>query len=80
MKGIPYNLIGEGLALVFLVMAFIEAEAKFRIVLVVSYLLTFLLSRLFPSATFYLICSISRLLIGVACFIYLKYHGYIGFR
>jgi hypothetical protein len=80
MKGIPYGAIGEGIAFILIVAAFIEAEAEGRVFLAASYLLTFLAQGLFPSRGLSLICHIARLMIGAGSFIYLKYQSSIGSR
>jgi len=77
---IPYAAIGEGIAIILIVYAFIESDTKGRIFLAVSYLLTFLLPSIFPSRILSVIGSLARLIIGAGCFIYLKYQGSIGWR
>lgn len=80
MRGIPYGAIGEGIAFILIVFAFIESDNKGRIILAVLYFVTFLLPSVFPSRILSLICSLARLFIGAGCFIYLKYQGSIGWR
>ena len=77
---IPYAAIGEGIALILIVFAFIESDNKGRIFLATSYFVTFLLPSIFPSKILFLIGSLARLFIGAGSFIYLKYQGYIGWR
>jgi hypothetical protein len=80
MRGIPYGAIGEGVAFILIVYAFVESDTKGRIFLAVSYVLTFLLPSVFPSRILSLIGFLARLLIGAGCFIYLKYQSAIGWR
>ncbi len=73
---IPYRLIGEGIALILFILAFIEAEAKGRIFLVSIFVLLFLFPLLFPSSIMSLLCLLARLAVGMGCYIFLKYRGY----
>jgi hypothetical protein len=57
------------------VMAFLEAQDKGRVFLIVSMSLTFLLPRIFPSITMTILCFVSRIMIAVGCLIYLKWQG-----
>jgi len=57
------------------VLAFLEAQVKGRIFLIVSVSLTFLLPRIFPSITMTILCFVSRIMIAVGCLIYLKWQG-----
>jgi hypothetical protein len=77
---IPYAAIGEGIALILIVFAFIESDSKGRIFLAAAYFVSFLLPSIFPSRIFFLIGSLARLFMGAGSFIYLKYQGYIGWR
>jgi hypothetical protein len=73
---IPYGLIGEGIALLLSILAFIKAEDKGRILLVTLWGLSFLLPIIFPSVVIIYVCFFLRLAIGMGCYIFLKYHGY----
>jgi hypothetical protein len=75
--GIPYALIGDLIALALIALAFYWAESEGRIFLIVIVSLTYLLPRLFPSGALSLICLIARYLIGICCYIYLKFTGQI---
>jgi hypothetical protein len=73
---IPYQLIGEIIALTLFILAFIEAEIKGRIFLVSVFVLLFLLPWLFPSRIMSLLSLITKLAVGMGCYIFLKYRGY----
>jgi hypothetical protein len=73
---IPYQLIGEIIALVLFIMAFIEAEVRGRIILVSIFVLSFLLPWLFPSRIISLLCLLAKLGIGMGSYIFLRYRGY----
>ena len=70
---IPYDEIGLGIALICIGMAFAEAEARGRILLVSLLVLSFLLPALITSSGLDLVCRIGRLVLGMICFIYWKY-------
>jgi hypothetical protein len=70
---IPYGAIGLVVALVFMALAFQEAEAGGRVVILAVLILSFLLPALFSSRTLELVCRIGRLLFGAGCYIYWKY-------
>lgn len=75
--GIPYGSIGTGVAIILIALAIYEAEIKGRIIILVLALLTFLLPVLFRTAVLNLICYIARLLLGIGCYIYLKWQNAI---
>ena len=75
--GIPYDLIGTGIAIILIALAIYEADIKGRIIILALTLLTFLLPALFRSAVLNLICYITRLLLGIVCYIYLKWQSTI---
>jgi len=77
---IPYAAIGEFIAIILAIVAFISAGDKGRIFLIVSFLLTICIQNLFPSRPISLICHLARLMIGIGSFIYLKLQGAIGSR
>lgn len=75
--GIPYDLIGTGIAIILIALAIYEADIKGRIIILALTLLTFLLPALLRKAVLNLICFIARLLIGIGCYIYLKWQNAI---
>jgi hypothetical protein len=70
---IPYDAIGLGIAVIFMVLAFLESEATGRIIIVAVFFVSFLLPTVFPSSTMTVICSVGRLLFGAGCFIFWRY-------
>jgi len=74
---IPYGTIGLGIALIFMGMAFSEADPTGRIVILSVLVLSFLLPALFSSRLLEVVCRIGRLFFGAGCYIYWKYkvHG-----
>ncbi len=75
---IPYGLIGEVIAGILSILAFIEAEEKGRILLIAVWALSFLLPVIFPSFIMRQVSPFLRLAIGIGCFVYLKYRGYFA--
>jgi len=61
-------------------MAFMEAQLKGRIFLVLIMSLSFLLPRFFPSTTMTILGLVSRVMTAVGCLIYLKWEGGIFSR
>ena len=57
------------------VLAFLEAQDKGRVFLIVSMSLSFLLPQIFPSRTMTILCFVSRIMIAIGCLIYLKWQG-----
>jgi len=74
---IPYTAIGTGVALILIALAVYEAESNGRIIILALALITFLLPFLFPSRILNLICYIARMLLGICCYIFLRYRGAI---
>jgi hypothetical protein len=70
---LPYADIGLLIAIVLMVLAFIESELKGRCVIVVALFISFILPRVFPSSLMTVICAVGRLLFAVCCFIFLRY-------
>ncbi|MCJ7587356.1 MAG: hypothetical protein MUQ00_05565 [Candidatus Aminicenantes bacterium] len=70
---IPYSSIGLGIALIFIGLAFYEAEATGRIVILSAFALSFILPALFSSYVLSVVCRIGRLVLGIICFVYWKY-------
>jgi len=70
---IPYQQIGEGVAFILIIVAFIEAENKGRIIIAALFLSTLILPALFHLPSPKLIGTVARLLIGTGCYIYHKY-------
>ena len=75
---IPYELIGQGVALLLSILAFFQAEDKGKILLVSLWVLSFMLPLFFPSLIIGRIGPFLRLAIGIGCFVYLKYQGYFS--
>jgi hypothetical protein len=73
---IPYAMIGEVIALVLFIMAFIEAETRGRIFLVSIFVMLFLLPWLFPSSIASLLCLVAKLAVGMGCYIFLRTRKY----
>ena len=70
---LPYADIGLLVAIVLMVLAFLESALKGRIVIVVVLVISFILPIVFPSSIISVICSVGRLLFAVGCFIFLRY-------
>jgi ABC-type glycerol-3-phosphate transport system permease component len=68
----PYAAIGTIIALGMMAYAFYEAENRGRLVILVLASATFIIPELFSTSTIGLICYISRILIGIGCYIYVK--------
>jgi hypothetical protein len=72
---IPYDAIGLGIAVIFMVLAFLISELTGRIVIIGFLLISFILPAIFPSLTMSVICSVGRLLFGAGCFIFWRYRS-----
>jgi hypothetical protein len=60
--------------------AFLDAQIKGRVFLIVSMSLTFLLPQIFPSRTMTIFCFVGRIMIALGCLVYLKWEGGIFSR
>ena len=74
-KGIPYGLIGEILALALAVLAFSMAENKGRIIIATVMISLFVLPHLIPSTALSIICFAGRMAFGIGCLLYIKWRG-----
>ena len=70
---IPYGVIGLGIALTFIGLAFSEAEATGRVVILSVVVLSFVLPAIFPSYALSVICRVGRMIFGAFCFVYWRY-------
>ena len=70
---IPYGTIGLGIALIFIGLAFHEAETTGRIVILSVLALSFILPALISSYALEVVCRIGRLVFGACCYVYWKY-------
>ncbi len=66
-----YGIIGNVIAVGLAVKAFIGAEVRGRIVILVLIGATFLAPRLFPGRSVSLIAFIARLVVGIGCYFFL---------
>jgi hypothetical protein len=69
---VPYQLIGTIIALGIMAYAFYEAETTGRLIILGLASATFLIPKIFPASAVGLICYVTRILIAIACYIYLK--------
>lgn len=73
--------IGEIVALVFIVYAFVEVSYKWKIILGISVLGTLILPKILAFIPYiYLFSFLGRILIGMICFMWLKTRGKIQIR
>jgi hypothetical protein len=72
---IPYDAIGLGIAVIFMILAFLISELTGRIVIIGFLLISFILPAVFPSMVMSVICSVGRLLFGAGCFIFWRYRN-----
>jgi|WetSurMetagenome_2_1015567.scaffolds.fasta_scaffold07843_4 hypothetical protein len=72
---IPYDAIGLGIAVIFMILAFLISELTGRIVIIGFLLISFILPAIFPSIAMSVICSVGRLLFGAGCFIFWRYRN-----
>lgn len=73
--------IGEIVAAVFYIYAFIEASEKWKIILGISVLCTLISPRILSFIPYiYLFSFLGRMLIGMICFMWLKARGKIQVR
>ncbi len=70
---IPYGGIGLGIALIFIGLAFYEAEATGRIIILCVLALSFILPAIASSYALGVVCQIGRLVFGACCYVYWKY-------
>jgi hypothetical protein len=75
---IPYDAIGLGIAVIFMVLAFLISELTGRIVIIGFLLISFILPAIFHSLTMSVICSVGRLLFGAGCFIFWRYRNAVS--
>ena len=68
------TLIGNVASVVLAVWAAYEADGAGRLVIAVLLVLSFLISKLWPGIVVSLICFVGRVLLGIGCLIYLKWH------
>lgn len=73
-------LIGEILAAYFYIYAFIEASHKWKIILGICLLCTFIVSMFSFIPYMYLFSLLGRISIGIICFMWLKAKGKIKMR
>jgi len=70
-----FGIVGNVVAVVLAVKAFVEAGAGGRIALLVLMGATFLAPRVFPGLIVSQVAFIVRMLVGIGCFVFLKYRG-----
>ncbi|MCX6575566.1 MAG: hypothetical protein NTV82_04125 [Candidatus Aminicenantes bacterium] len=71
------TLIGNVLSVVLAVWAVYEADGPGRLIIIALLVLTFLIPALWSASLVSLICFIGRLILGIGCFIYLKWQRVI---
>jgi len=71
------TLIGNVASVVLAVWAAYEAEGPGRLIIIALLVLTFLIPALWSASLVSLICFIGRLILGIGCFIYLKWQRVI---
>jgi hypothetical protein len=57
------------------VYAFLNAEAKGRVIMTVILALLFILPLLFTASAIYWICYAGKIILGLSCFLYIKGKG-----
>jgi len=67
------NLIGNVAAIVLACWAAYEADGSVRLIIMALLVLTFLIPALWSAALVSLICFVGRIVLGIGCFIYLKW-------
>jgi hypothetical protein len=72
---IGFRLIGDGLAILLCILAFIDADMKVRIFILAYLVSSFALPNIFHSSLLSNICFFARIGLGVGCYIYLRYRG-----
>ncbi len=72
---IGYRLIGDGLAILLCILAFIETDKKGKTFILAYLALSFALPTFFHSPLFSNICYFARIGLGIGCYIYLRYQG-----
>lgn len=72
-----YRLIGDILALLLTILAFIEATKKGRIFILTYLALSFALPVIFHSTLISNVCFFARIGLGIGCYIYLRFFGYL---
>jgi len=72
---IPYALIGNIVAAVFIIAAFLAAEARGRIAIVVLAAATFVVPKLSASSTVDIVCFTARILLAIGCALYVKWRN-----
>ena len=68
------------LVVILVVLAFLNAEGRLRIILVVSLLLLLFLPTLFPGRVLFWVVYIGKVIFGCACYVFLKGQGFWSFR
>jgi len=75
---LPYAEIGTGIALILVIWGIYDSEGKARLIILALALPLFLLPLFVSSAVPRLICFVGRLLLGIGCYIYIKYQNSVG--
>jgi hypothetical protein len=75
---IPYAEIGTGIALILVIWGILASEGMARLIILALALPLFLLPMFISSAAPRLICFVGRLLLGIGCYIYIKYQNTAG--
>ena len=70
------GLIATAFALTCIALAWKESGLYGKIFLGLAVVLSFVLPYVFPSYVMSASCTIGRMVLGVGCFLYVKYHGY----
>ena len=69
----PYGFIGDMLAVIVAVVAFVQAGPKGRIVIAWLMGSAFVIPRIAPSPTVSIVCFIARILIAIGCYLYIRW-------
>jgi hypothetical protein len=79
MMEIPYakiiSLVINLIVIVIFVYAFLNAEAKGRVIMTVILALLFILPLLFTASAIYWICYAGKIILGLTCYLYVKGKG-----
>jgi len=73
----PYLPLINFVVFIIFIFAFITAEIRGKIILVVIMALLFILPYLFPFSAVVWACFVGKVIFGIACFLYIRVHGFL---
>jgi len=68
-----YTIIGTLLSIGVITYAFVEADSKVRITIIILVAATYILQKIFPGFVIGTICFVLRILIAIGCYIYIRF-------